>query len=108
MKPVNEKIWIPIFFGLAACSWMPHLSCHYYRIETNSPFIVGNFSYSITDSLISIGFYSILILFNLISISFAGIRITAALASGFFHLFLAVLHVIRLFSWFPFIVFGYS
>ncbi len=93
--PIIYKLWIPIFFGIAACSWMPHWSCHYYRIETGSSFIVGNLNLNVFDSLLSMMLYSILIGLNLASISFAGIRFIAALSSGILHLTLGILHITR-------------
>jgi len=38
-----RESWRQIFFAIAACSWMPHWACHYYRLETNSSFVVGSF-----------------------------------------------------------------
>jgi hypothetical protein len=108
LKGEKSNLWIPVFFGLAACSFMPHWSCHYYRIETDSSFVVGNMSYSTTGSLISMFVYSILIGSNLLSISFSSLRFISALTSGFLHMGIGVLHIIRLFDPFTFEVFGYQ
>src|SRR5438874_2352981 len=34
-----RESWRRTFFAVAACSWMPHWSCHYYRLETGSSFV---------------------------------------------------------------------
>jgi hypothetical protein len=108
MIPTEKKsLWFPIFFGIVACSFMPHWSCHYYRIETGSSFVVGNLHYSEIGSLGSMAFYSVLIGLNLISISFLSFRFMASLWSGLVHLTLGVVHIIRLFDPFTFEVFGY-
>jgi hypothetical protein len=78
MNLVLDKIFLRIFFGLAACSWMPHWACHYYRLETQSTFIVGSWAFSFTDCVVSLFIYSILIAVNLLSISAEKFRIVAA------------------------------
>ena len=103
-----KKPFIPIFFGIAACSWMPHWSCHYYRLETGSSFIVGNLNFSAFDSLLSMFVYSILIIANLLAISFSKVRFIAALSSGILHLGLGFIHIARLISPFNFEVFGFE
>ncbi len=103
---MNKNQLIAIFFGIAACSWMPHWACHYYRIETGSSFIVGNLHFSILDSLLSMLLYSILICLNLIAISYTKVRFIAALTSGIFHLTLGIVHIVRFINPFPFEVFG--
>jgi hypothetical protein len=103
----NEKL-TKIFFAISACSWMPHWSCHYYKIETNSPFIVGPIEYTNTASIISMVVYSVFIGMNLISIISDKYRIPSSLITGIFHLAIAGLHVIRIINPFPFVVFGYS
>ena len=42
---VNKNTWIPVFFAVAACSWMPNWACHYYRLETGSSFVVGSWEF---------------------------------------------------------------
>ena len=101
-----KKIFVPIFFGIAACSWMPHWSCHYYRLETGSSFVVGNLNFSIFDSLLSMFLYSILIIGNIISISYSKFRFVFALSSGILHISLGIIHIIRLIAPFNFEVFG--
>lgn len=102
----NQKLWIPIFFGIAACSWMPHWSCHYYRIETGSSFIVGSLNFSVFESLLSMLLYSILICLNLVSISVAKVRFIAALSSGILHLTLGIIHITRFINPYQFEVFN--
>jgi hypothetical protein len=108
MKIADRDVWIPIFFGIAACSWMPHWSCHYYRLETGSSFIVGNLNFSAFDSLLSMLLYSILIGLNLASISFIKFRFFAALASGILHLTLGIIHITRFINPFKFEVFDFE
>lgn len=108
MDTLKKYSWIPIFFGIAACSWMPHWSCHYYKIETGSSFIVGNFEFNLFHSLIAMLIYSALIIFNLIAISYIPIRFIAALLTGILHLTLGFIHISRLLNPFHFEVFGYT
>jgi hypothetical protein len=103
-----DKRFLRIFFGLAACSWMPHWACHYYRLETQSTFIVGSWAFSFADSVVSLLIYSILIAVNLLSISAEKFRIVAATLTGIGHLSLGLLHAYRLLYPFTFVVFGYS
>lgn len=105
---IKKDFWLPVFFGIAACSWMPHWSCHYYRLETGSSFVVGSFHFSNFDSLLSMFLYSILIVLNLLAISFTPVRFLSALSSGILHLTLSFIHIWRLFDPFKFEVFGYS
>jgi hypothetical protein len=97
-----------VFFGLSACSWMPHWACHYYRLETGSSFVVGSWSFSSTDSYVSLAIYSLLIANNLLSIAFITLRISASLLSGLLHLTIGSIHLYRLWHPFPFEVFGYT
>ena len=106
MEKANKNFWIPIFFGIAACSWMPHWSCHYYRIETGSSFIVGSLKFSVFDSLLSLLLYSVLICLNLVSISDTKVRFFAALSSGIFHLTLGIIHITRFINPYQFEVFN--
>lgn len=103
-----RQSWLKVFFGLAACSWVPHWSCHYYRLETGSSFVVGNWDFSRLDSAASLLVYTILIAINLVAISSLQWRRPAALLSGLLHLAIGSLHVYRLVSPFCFEVFGYS
>lgn len=99
--------FIPLFYGIIACSWMPHWSCHYYRLETHSSFIVGTFNFTFWDSWLSMLIYSMLVLINLLAISISCLRFTAAISSGILHLLIGILHIFRLFSPFKFEVFNH-
>jgi len=101
-------MWIQTFFAIAAISWMPHLSCHYYRLETGSTFILGNLHFSVLASVLFMAFYSILILMNIIAITQESIRFIAAISSGVFHISFGFLHIARLIIGFNFEVFGYE
>ena len=87
---------------------MPHWACHYYRIETNSTFIVGSWSFSVADSIAALFVYGGLIALNLLSISFERFRFASALLTGVLHLFIGSLHLYRLLHPFTFEVFGYA
>src|SRR5213079_1128811 len=103
-----NKKWLVVFFALAACSWMPHWACHYYRLETHSSFIVGSWSFSRLDSLIALFVYGGLKLMSLLSISISKLRVTTAGLCGIGHLILGLLHAYRILIPFKFEVFGYS
>lgn len=103
-----RESWLKLFFGLAACSWVPHWSCHYYRLETGSSFAVGSWEFSRFDSAMSLLIYGALIGFNLAAIGRFRVRRPAALLSGLLHLGLGGLHVYRLVQPFRFEVFGYT
>jgi len=105
---INKEYLLQIFFGVAACSWMPHWACHYYRLETHSSFIVGSWSFSPLDSVIALFVYGSIILASLLSISIVRIRAIAAGLCGIGHLTIGLLHAYRLVSPFKFEVFGYS
>ena len=105
---VSEPRFLRIFYGAAACSWMPHWACHYYRLETNSDFVVGSWSFSVADSVASLVVYSLLVLLNLAAIQVDRVRIIAALLTGAGHLLLGALHAYRLLFPFTFNIFGYS
>ena len=105
MKLLLEPTFLRIFFGVAACSWMPHWACHYYRLETHSSFIVGSWAFSTRDSVVSLCFYTLLIALNLAAIEFERYRVVAAGASGIGHLIIGSLHVYRLVDPFRFDVF---
>jgi uncharacterized membrane protein len=102
------RAWFTFFFAVAACSWMPHWSCHYYRLETGSGFVVGSWEFSSFHSAASLIVYTALILMNLIAVVRLGWRQAAAVMSGVLHLALGVVHVYRLFKPFRFEVFGYE
>ena len=108
MSLILDKKFLRIFYGVAACSWMPHWACHYYRLETHSTFVVGSWAFSVVDSTISLFIYSVLIAINLLSISTEKYRIMTALVTGIGHLSLGLLHAYRLLRPFTFEVFGYS
>src|SRR2546421_11283968 len=81
-----RESWLKVFFALAACSWMPHWSCHYYRLETGSSFVVGSWDFSRFDSVIALTIYSILIGMNLIAVVRLRMQLLAAISSGLLHL----------------------
>ena len=103
-----RESWSRIFFAVAACSWMPHWSCHYYRLETGSSFVVGGWEFSKLDSAVSLVIYSAFIAINLIAIVRLNWRRTTAILSGSLHLLIGGLHVFRLLKPFRFEVFGYQ
>ena len=108
MNPVSDARFWKLYYGVAACSWMPHWACHYYRLETNSDFVVGSWAFSQADSIVSLIVYSLLVTLNLLAIQANGFRIIAAVLTGLGHLALGSLHAYRLFYPFTFTVFGYS
>ena len=87
---------------------MPHWSCHYYRLETDSSFVVGSWRFSEFDSIVSLVVYSALIVFNLIALSSRRFRVSAAVTSGLCHLLICGVHVVRLVHPFHFEVFDHS
>jgi hypothetical protein len=105
---MKKEIWIPVFFAIAACSWVPHWTCHYYRLETDSSFIVGSWHYSILNSIVAMLIYSVLIFLNIFSVAYYKLRFISALFSGILHLTLAFVHISRLLNPFQFEVFGYE
>ena len=106
-KNLRES-WLRVFFALAACSWMPHWSCHYYRLETGSSFVVGTWDFSRFDSVVALSIYSILIGANLVAVVRWQMQPPAAISSGLLHLAIGGLHVYRLGFPFRFEVFGYT
>jgi hypothetical protein len=108
MNVALDARFLRIFYGVAACSWMPHWACHYYRLETQSSFVVGSWVFSPTDSFVSLLIYSVLIALNLLAIHFEKYRIVAAALTGIGHLIIGSLHAYRLLFPFTFEVFGYS
>ena len=107
-KNKTEQMWIQTFFAVAAISWMPHLSCHYYRLETGSTFILGNLNFSVFASILFMAFYLVLIIINIAAITQEPIRFIGAISSGIFHISFGLLHIIRLIIGFNFEVFGYE
>ena len=87
---------------------MPHWACHYYRLETQSTFVVGSWAFSSFDSVASLLICSTLVALNLLSISAEKYRILAAALTGIGHLIIGSLHAYRLLHPFTFEVFGYS
>lgn len=108
MRPVADAWLLRIFFGIAACSWMPHWACHYYRLETHSSFVVGSWVFSATDSVVSILAYTGLVALNLLAIDKEKCRLVAATLTGIGHLSIGSLDAFRLVHPFTFEVFGYS
>ena len=103
-----RESWLRVFFGIAACSWMPHWACHYYRLETGSNFVVGSWQFSNFESAASLLIYSGFIALNLIAIVRLSYRRPAATLSGVAHLAIGSLHAFRLFRPFRFEVFGHT
>jgi len=101
---MKEKLYA-IFYGLIACSFMPHWACHYYRIETESSFVVESWNFTVADSIVFMIIYSIIILLNLFAISFKNLRVTASLIAGIVHLTLGIIHIIRIINPFKFEIF---
>ena len=99
--------WIPLLFALLACSWVPHFTCHYYRLETGSSFVVGQWQFSRGHSVIMTGIYSLLVLLGLTAIMRPEVRLPLVIGSAFLHGALAFLHLYRLNRWFRFEVLGY-
>ena len=99
--------WLPGFFAVAACSWMPHWACHYYRLETASSFVVGRLEFTPRDSVVSMVVYSALIALNIAAVMRAPARAWAALLTGLGHSVIGGVHVVRLLHPFRFEVFGY-
>jgi len=96
------------FFAFAACSWVPHWSCHYYRLETGSSFVVGSWEFSQFDSVMSLLIYSGLIFANIACVVRVEPRRVVALLSGLLHIGIGSLHAYRLAAPFRFEVFGYN
>lgn len=99
---------LALFYGVAACSWVPHWACHYYRLETGSNFKVGRWNFSAAESAVSLIVYGFLIVINLAAIPFEQYRVFSATISGVGHISLGLLHVYRLRRPFDFEVFGYK
>ncbi len=99
--------WLPVFFGVAACSWMTFWTCHFYVLETKSPFVVGSWTFSTTDTVLALIVYGALTASNLVAISVHRVRFLTALIDGIGHLVFGVIHLIRVARPFRFEVFGY-
>ena len=97
-----------LFFGLAVCSWVPHWSCHYYRLETGSGFAVGSWHFTRLDSWVSLLVYGLLIASNLASIVLVKVRWVTAAISGSLHVMIGGLHLFRLVVPFRFEVFDFA
>lgn len=104
---IGKQRWVPLFFGVGACAWVPHWACHYYRLETGSAFTIGNWYFSKTDSAVALVVYGVLILANLLSTVAPRVRVAVASVSGALHLLFAALHFYRFLYPFRFEVFGY-
>jgi hypothetical protein len=87
---------------------MPHWACHYYRLETHSTFVVGSWSFSPRDSVVSLVIYSVLIALNLLAISVGRYQFLAAALTSIGHLSIGLLQIYRLVHPFTFEVLGYS
>lgn len=85
---------------------MPHWACHYYRIETNSSFVVAQWKFSVTESYISMGVYTTVILFSLLAIKIQALRIFTSFLAGILHLTLGIVHIARLIDPFKFEIFN--
>jgi hypothetical protein len=86
---------------------MPHWSCHYYRLETGSSFVVGSWEFSRLDSAVSLLIYATLILINVVAIA-GRWQLPTALLSGLLHFLIGSLHAYRLVEPFRFEVFGHA
>ena len=104
----SQERWMQLFFGAAACSWVPHWSCHYYRLETGSGFAVGSWQFSRFDSWFSLLVYGLLITVSLVAIVVVQLRWIIAVVSGLLHIVLGTLHAYRILVPFRFEVFGYA
>lgn len=107
MTTMSRNGALSIFYGLSACSWVPHWACHYYRLETESTFVVGSWSFSSIDSIASLLVYGSLIVINLVSIPVTKLRVSASLITGLCHVLIGSIHIYRLWNPFTFEVFGY-
>src|SRR5262245_29474050 len=85
---------------------MPHWSCHYYRLETGSSFVVGGWRFSPAASVLHMVAYTGLIVLSLAAIAVPRLRPLSALLSGLLHLTIGAVHVVRLVRPFQFEVFN--
>src|SRR5437763_446549 len=86
---------------------MPHWTCHYYRLETRSSFVVGSWEFSRIDSVLIMAVYTVLILLNLTSVVWTRSRLVASNSSGLAHLGFGAFHIVRLLRPCRFEVFGF-
>ena len=86
---------------------MPHWTCHYYRLETGSSFVVGSWIFSPFDSVAFMLGYSVLIGLNLLCVVYDSPRKKTLFVTAMCHLLFGVLHMYRLTHMFEFQVFGY-
>ena len=98
---------MPLFFAVAACSWMPHWSCHYYRLETGTTFVVGGWEFSPSASVAHLLLYTGLVGLSLTAVVLPHVRLLSALLSGLLHLTIGAVHVVRLVHPFRFEVIGW-
>lgn len=101
-----KESFLRIFFGITACSFMPHWACHYYRIETGSSFVIGSWSLTVSESYLFMLFYTLLISLAILSVSIRSLRPISGLVAGLVHLALGVIHIIRLRAYFKFEIFN--
>jgi hypothetical protein len=99
---------VDLLFAIAACSWLPHLSCHYYRLETDSSFVVGAVEFTRSGSMAMMLVYGTLSTSNLCALVYPQVRFASLLITGSLHSVLGLLHLYRLIYPFTFIVFGYA
>jgi hypothetical protein len=84
--------WLPWFHAVVACSWVPHWSCHYFRLETRSTFQVGSWRFSRVDSVLALLVYGVLIGSNIAAVGIPPVRFWVLLVSGLAHLSIGFLH----------------
>jgi hypothetical protein len=87
-------------WALLGYTYIPHLSCHYYKLATNSTFIVANWQMDLKDSIIMIIFYFSLAGSCILAILFRQIRKPIGIIAMAVHLTLGIIHFIRI--WYPF------
>ena len=107
IPPSGLERGLPAFFAVAACSWMPHWSCHYYRLETGTTFVVGSWEFSPVVSVAHLLLYTGLIGLSVTAVVVPGVRSLSALLSGLLHLAIGAVHVARLVHPFRFEVIGW-
>jgi hypothetical protein len=95
MNLKNEN-WLRIFFALSACLWMPYLLAHYYSLETNTTYSIGEWDFGPLESSLAIVLFLLLTAMNLYSVSFHSLRFASAIASGVLHLTTSFIHLSRL------------
>ena len=93
-------------WAILSCTYMPHLSCHYYKLATNSSFIVGNWQMDLKDSIILIIFYFLLISGCILSIICRQIRKPIGIIAIAVHSSLGIIHLLRIAYPFKFKIFN--